>query len=343
MTEREGTRELTLRSAEFRAAREYGWRMLDEIVSRAERRGISSLSAEDAQAIPLLYQSTVTSLSVARNIVLDRNLLLYLENLTLRAYLVVYGPRTGVLRNAASFFRRNFPRAVRAMRFHIAIIFAVLLAAAAAGFLLTMDDVEFYNTVVPAGLAGGRGPESTAEDLIRDELFAPWPGFLDSFVVFANSLFRNNAMVGILAFGLGFALGAPTVLLIAYNGLVLGAFVALHARLGLAVACLGWMSIHGVTEILAVILCGGAGLAVAERVIFPGEATRVESLARYGRQAASAAVGAVAMFFVAGMIEGGFRQLIASTPGRFAFAAATAVLWSCYFIFAGRQNDAGGD
>jgi hypothetical protein len=33
------------------------------------------------------------------------------------------------------------------------------------------------------------------------------------------------------------------------------------------------------------------------------------------------------MFFVAAILEGGFRELVASTPGRFAVAAATAIGW----------------
>ena len=72
---------LILRSAEFRKGREHGWRQLDDCVSRIEKRGISSLSAEEVQQLPLLYRGSVSSLSVARNIALDRNLLLYLENL----------------------------------------------------------------------------------------------------------------------------------------------------------------------------------------------------------------------------------------------------------------------
>ena len=116
-------RGLKLRSAEFRKGREPGWRELDELVSRAERRGIASLSADEAQRLPLLYRSAMSSLAVARAVALDRNLLLYLENLALRAYLTVYGPRTGVLENLEEFFRRGFPRSVRALRRHMALVF----------------------------------------------------------------------------------------------------------------------------------------------------------------------------------------------------------------------------
>lgn len=331
-------RALVLRSAEFRRGREFGWRQLDDRVSRIEKSGIAALSPEEVEQLPLLYRAAMSSLSVARNIALDRNLLLYLENLALRAYLAVYGPRAGILQSLADFFARGFPRTVRAMSRHLLIALLALAAGIVAGCVLVRNDPVYFGILVPEWLAGNRGPGSTASDLIDNELFTAWPGFVHTFVVFANSLFRHNAVVGILSFGLGFALGIPTLLLMAYNGLTLGAFIALHAEHGLTVDFLGWLSVHGVTEILAMLLCSAAGLVVAEKILFPGPLPRLESLALHGRKAAGVVAGAVALFFIAGFLEGGFRQLIANTPGRLLFAAATAVLWGWYFLFAGRKG-----
>ena len=270
---------IVLRSAEFRRAREHAWRRLDEMVSLVERKGIGALSADEAQEISLLYRSAASSLSVARNIALDRNLILYLENLTLRAYLVVYGPRRGVLQSLSAFFTGGFPRAVRKLAKHLVIVSAAMLIGIAAGYALVRADLENFSSLVPGALSSGRGAGSTREELLSDELFAAWPGFVDAFVVFANSLFRHNAIVGIFCFGLGFALGVPTLLLVVYNGAVLGAFIALHAAKGLTLDFVAWLAIHGVTEILAIFLCAAAGLFVAETVIFPGDLPRLSSLA----------------------------------------------------------------
>jgi len=329
---------LTLRSTEFRKGREGAWRRLDEIVERVESKGISILSAEEVQELPLLYRTAVSSLSVARTIVLDRNLLLYLENLTLRAYLAVYGPRSGILQCFIAFFRRGFPQSVREIGPHMLIALAALLAGTLAGFWLVRSEPSYFHMLVPSFLAQGRGPESSASEL-RNILFSPWPGFVDTFIVFANSLFRHNTMVGILCFGLGFMLGLPTITLLAYNGLIIGAFLAIHAEHGLTIAALGWLSIHGVTELLAIILSAAAGLVVAEKILFPGSLPRLESLAIHGRKAAGVMAGAVMLFFIAGILEGGFRQLINNTPGRYAFALTSALLWFYYFGFAGRETD----
>jgi uncharacterized membrane protein SpoIIM required for sporulation len=118
---------------------------------------------------------------------------------------------------------------------------------------------------------------------------------------------------------------------------VIGAFVALHANRGIALDFVGWMSIHGVTELTAIVLCGAAGLMIGGKVLFPGQGGRLDNLARDGRAAAGLAAGAVVLFLVAGLIEGGLRQLVASTSGRFAIAALTGVLWLAYFL-SGRRR-----
>jgi uncharacterized membrane protein SpoIIM required for sporulation len=329
---------IVLRSAEFRKGREQSWRELEDLVRRVERGGIRSVSAEELQKMPLLYRATLSSLSVARSIALDRNLLRYLEALCLRAYIVVYGPRTSIAAGLGDFFRRGFPAAVRHAGWHILISFLALVVGVAAGFLLVASNEEWFNALVPDAVSGGRGPAVTAEQLRNDELFQSWPGYRQTFIVFANYLFRHNSLVAILSFGLGFMAGVPTLLLMVYQGLILGAFMAIHFRRGLLVEFLGWISIHGVTELGAFVLCGAAGLVVAEKMLFPGRYSRLESLAIHGRQAALIVGGAIGMLFIAGIIEGGFRQLIDVTSGRFAFAAVTAVLWLFYFM-SGRGED----
>jgi uncharacterized membrane protein SpoIIM required for sporulation len=329
---------IVLRSSEFRRGREESWRELEALVGRAERRGVRALSAEELQRLPLLYRSTLSSLSVARSIALDRNLLLYLENLTMRSFLSVYGPRIKVLEGVADFFRHGFPTAVRSVRWHFVVALVALLVGVVAGFGLTMVDEAWFTALIPSSLAGGRGPSSTRESLLDDEIFHPWPGIAESFVAMSNALFEHNTLVGILTFSLGVAAGVPTILLLVYQGLGFGAFLALHYNRGLLLDVVGWVSIHGVTEFGAILLCGAAGLAVADRILFPGRYGRVENLALNGRVAAQVAIGAVLLFFVAGILEGGFRQLVASTPLRLAIGAATGAAWIYYFTRVGRDR-----
>jgi uncharacterized membrane protein SpoIIM required for sporulation len=321
---------LTLKSAEFRKEREQSWRELELLLARAGRRGVTALTPDELERLPLLYRSALSSLSVARAIALDRHLLLYLEDLALRAYLVVYGPRSRLPEACGNFLRRGFPAAVQAARWHILIALLALLAGTATGFLLTVGDEAWFSAFVPGWLAGERGPSSTRAELLNHEIAAPWPGFTDAFLVLANFLFQHNTTIGILSFSLGIFAGVPTLLLTLYQGLTFGAFIALHYDRGLAWEFIGWVSIHGITEFGAIILCSAGGLLVAEKALFPGRYSRLESLARCGGTAARLAVGAMLMFFVAAILEGGFRQLVQSTPLRLGIGLGVGALWILY-------------
>ena len=326
-----------LRSVEFRREREATWVALEETIATADKRGLRTLSAEQLARLPHLYRATLSSLSVARSISLDRALTEYLENLVGRAYFVVYGTRQHLRRQLADFVRRRLPSTIRAAKWHIAVAAVVTIAAAVAAFRLTAADMDYYYAFA-GDMAQGRTPASSTAEL-RDGLYhtESASGML---ATFAASLFSHNSRVGIMAFATGFVAGLPTLLLLFYNGLVLGAFVALFASRGLAVDLWAWLLPHGVTELTAVVLCGAAGLLLAHALVFPGAHTRMDSLRERGRAAAVIVVGAVAMLFIAGLIEGVFRQTVTSVPIRFTVAGATAAWWIYYFGFAGRRSDA---
>jgi uncharacterized membrane protein SpoIIM required for sporulation len=331
-----GRTELVLKSSEFRKGREESWRELEGLVGRVERRGVRGLSLDELLRLPILYRAALSSLSVARTIALDRNLLLYLESLALRSFLAVYGPRASPLEGLRAFFGRELPAAVRSARWHILVATLCLLVGTMAGFMLTVQDEAWFSSFVPSGLSGGRGPTSTRADLLNKEIFAPWPGAIEAFGIFANVLFSHNTMIGIMTFGLGMAAGIPTILLTAYQGMPLGAFLALHYDRELTIDFLGWLAIHGVTELGALILFAAGGLVIAEKILFPGRYSRIENLAMHGRLAAQMAVGGVLMLFAAAILEGGFRQLVQSTPLRFTIGLGVGALWLTYFCFGGR-------
>jgi uncharacterized membrane protein SpoIIM required for sporulation len=333
-----GRTELVLKSTEFRKGREGSWRELEGLVGRVERRGVRALSLDELLRLPILYRAALSSLSVARTIALDRNLLLYLESLALRSFLAVYGPRASPLEGLRAFFGHDLPAAVRSARWHILVAALCLLVGTVAGFMLTVQDEAWLSSFVPSGMAGGRGPSSTRADLLNKEIFAPWPGALEAFGIFANVLFSHNTLIGIMTFGLGMAAGIPTILLTVYQGLPLGAFIALHYDRDLTVEFLGWLAIHGITELGALILFAAGGLVIAEKILFPGRYSRIENLALHGRLAAQMAVGGVLMLFAAAILEGGFRQLVQSTPLRFAIGLGVGALWLAYFCLGGRRS-----
>ena len=54
--------------ASLRKGREDGWRELEDLVQRVERRGMRALSLDELERLPILYRATLSSLSVSRTI-----------------------------------------------------------------------------------------------------------------------------------------------------------------------------------------------------------------------------------------------------------------------------------
>ena len=325
-----------LKSFEFRREREASWRQLEELMERARTVGLKGLDADELHRLPVLYRGVLSSLSVARAISLDRNLVVYLEALASRSYLMVYGSKRNYAAAIVDFFSRRFPAAVWGLRHGVGLAILVMLLGTLCGFALTVRDSDLFFSLVSDDMAQGRSPLSSREELL-EVLKSGGGERTDRLSLFASFLFSHNARIGMLCFALGFAAGVPVALLLFANGLILGAFAAIHARHDLSLEFWAWVLPHGVTELLAVCVCGGAGFALGHAVVFPGRFSRLTQLARRGRRAANLVLGAVAMFFVAALLEGYFRQLVSHELPRYLVVLATSCFWGWYFMHRGRQ------
>lgn len=317
-----------LRSDRFRLEREADWQRLEAIVTHMEKGRLRRVSDEDLLALPGLYRTVASSLSIARETSLDAATLAYLEALVQRAWFVVYGPRTTLWEWLRGFLGGGWSAAVRAIWIDILIAFAVMVAGTAVGWLLVAHDPEWYYALVPRQFAGERVPGATAEAL-RATIFGN--AEQNGMSVFAAQLFSNNAQVSILAFALGFALGVPSLLLLVQNLASLGAMLWLYHGAGLTIDFAAWIAVHGTTELFAIMLAGASGLHIGRALAFPGRKPVLQATAEAGRRAALVMTGVVLMLIVAALLEGFARQLVDQTPGRFAIGGFMLAGWTAYF------------
>lgn len=325
----------TLKSSRFRMEREADWKKLENLLDRFEGGGRNSLTDDEVVAIPVLYRATLSSLSMARAISLDKSLVAYLESLSTRAYFCVYGARTTVIERLARFFARDWPEAVQSMWIETVVSFAVTLIGVGAAYFLVRHSPEWFSSFVPDSYAHGRGPGASAQQL-RETLHGTVKG-VSGLTFFSSFLFTHNAQIALFAFALGFACCLPTAFLMVYQGLTIGAFFAVFFQHGLGVEFCGWLSIHGTTEIFACTLAGAAGFHIGWALAFPGSASRLDAIRDAGRKAAIVMVGVVFMLGIAGLLEGYGRQLIDSTPVRYAIGASMLTLWLTYFYLPRRR------
>ena len=156
--------------------------------------------------------------------------------------------------------------------------------------------------------------------------------------MFASFLFGHNAQIAIVAFALGFAFVVPTALLVLYNGLTLGAMIAVFADKGLGPNFGAWLAIHGTTELFAIMIAGAAGMRIGTAIAFPGAQERMVALVAAGRTAAVAVAGVVLMLAVAAILEGVGRQVVTGDGARLGIGAAMLAAWLVYYYGIGRRH-----
>ena len=325
---------LTLRSARFRAEREADWRLLESLVTQAERRGLHRMDYSAARDLAASYRRATTSLAIAREISLDRALLDYLEALTARAYLCVYAPQERLGGLVRRFFTASAPQALRRSWAFILVGFLCMGLGGLTGFLLYLENPSWYFVFLPPELAGGRSPDATTAYL-RSVIYSS-DADTTGLGAFATFLFSHNTRIAIFVFGLGVFLCLPAIALTFYNGLGLGAMLALHVDRGLGWDMGGWLSIHGVTELSAICIACGGGIKMGAAILFPGDLTRRAALQRSGRDAVKLALVAAVMLIVAAILEGFFRQTVQDMTARYAIGWGAGLLWLGWATLAGR-------
>ena len=199
-------------------------------------------------------------------------------------------------------------------------------------------DKEWYYSLVPTDLTDTRVP-GASRAVLQESLKGV--DNVEGLSFFSAYLFSHNAQVAIVAFATGFAFGIPSMMALLQNMATLGAMLWLFDSAGLGVDFAAWLSIHGTTEMYAILLAGAAGLHVGRNMVFPGNRSVVTAMAESGRRAAQVMAGVVLMLVVAGLLESFARQLIVDTGARFAVGGFMLLFWTGYFFLFRRQSTRG--
>lgn len=120
----------------------------------------------------------------------------------------------------------------------------------------------------------------------------------------SSAIAVNNINVSLMAWAFGLTLGVGTVWLLVLNGIMLGAISAACLRAGMLVPLAEFVVGHGALELPAIWIASGAGLLLAEAMLFPGRYRRRVELGLKGRHSVQVMIGIVPILLVAGAVEG---------------------------------------
>jgi len=319
----------------YLSEREEAWRRFESLLAKAEKHRIKSLSDEELQEFGVLYRRVTVHLAQLRTRTEEKRLIAYLNGLVARGHAQIYVTRPNYsFRRIGRLFLRDFPRVFSETWPFQVVAVCLLLLSLSLSFVATRAHPE--NGYAFLSVCDVRAPGSNPEDL-RDLLHQGRESSSGYRTFFSSFLFSNNTRIGILAFASGVFFCIPTLILITYNGLMLGAMSAVYHNADLATAWWAWILPHGVTELLAISIVSAGGLLLGFSLIDPKGLPRIQALARRGKQAAVLVVGAIPMFLVAALLEGFLRQSELSAAPRLAFAAFTFVFWIAFFGIGSRR------
>jgi uncharacterized membrane protein SpoIIM required for sporulation len=292
-----------------------------ELLDRAESLGWR-LSFEELRELARLYRISSARLAILRSRDRDPEAIHHLNALCVRAYthLQVSAPRPQRVR---SFFLARFPATLAATARLQALVALLMLGGAMVGWTLVSVNPAALGACVPASMYPPIMLERLAGSASERARFLAHSQLdFGSKSIFSASLVLHNTKVGLLAFTTGILAGIPTVLLVFYNGLTLGAFVWIFSRDRGWPMFWAWLLPHAIPELLAVTLCAAGGLAVAKAVVAPGRDGVAAALRHAAVPALYLVLGAFPLFIVAAAMESFVRESALSAGARFVAAAA---------------------
>lgn len=300
----------------FIAERSASWDALAAALRRAGGRP-SRLGAEQVLELGRNYRATVADLALARrrypgDPVLDR-----LERLVLDGRQVVYGARRrqGSL---AGFYARDYWRLVLGRPGVLCVALVALFGPALLAALWGMHDPGEAIGLVPGAFRAAAHPH------LYKLTFGP-----ATQAVLASSIFTNNIEVTFLAFAGGLLLGVGSLLVLAYNGVTIGAIAGIAIQSGNFSVLLRYIAPHGMLELSCIAVSGAAGLRLGWAMIDAGTLPRAESLRRQARDAVMLVLGTAPWLVVAGLTEGFVTPHGLPLPAALAVGCALAgTYWS---------------
>jgi uncharacterized membrane protein SpoIIM required for sporulation len=269
------------------------WARIDELIARSGRDGVRALSHSELQELALLYRQTASDLATIREDASSRNLTHYLNQLLGRAHNLIYMGRRSRKAGILTFYRETFPEVFHETLPYTFAAFAIFFVLAAAGMMMAVVDPRFQQYLLGSAMM---------DTIAKHQM---WTRSLITVKPLASSaIMTNNLTVSFTTFALGITAGIGTVWMLALNGLLLGVVTAACWEAGMTNQLYSFVAPHGVLELPAIFIAGGAGLLLAKGSLFPGNLPRKDSIAREGGRAVRLVLGIIPMLIVAGTIEG---------------------------------------
>jgi uncharacterized membrane protein SpoIIM required for sporulation len=281
------------------------WRALDALLAHLEERFGEPLAHEDAKRLYYLYRRATSDLARIKTFAAEPELRGYLERLVARAYTEIHETRDRPYRlHPVEWFFVTLPQTFRRRFRAFAVALAVTMVGIGFGVGAVALDSEAKAVIMPFSHVQDDPAKRVAEEENRTK-----DRMADHKSSFAAMLMTHNTKVGIMTMAFGLTWGIGSIVLLFYNGVILGAVALDYIRAGQTTFLFGWLLPHGVIEIPAILVAGQAGLVLAAALIGRGDAAPLRKRLRDCVPDMVTLIFGVAVFLIwAGIVESFFSQ-----------------------------------
>ena len=322
----------------FVAAERAYWDELHALLAKLEADPEGRLPLTEIERIHYLYERSSSDLSRLDAFATEPQLRAFLESLVSRTYSLIHETRAPVKirwKSAVRAFPRAFRRHLGAFRLAVGV---TLLGCAFGWFALHVDPRNKAFLLPFPGLQVSPSERVAHEESAGAAKDDRLKGVK---ATFAAGLMTHNTQVTILALAMGVTFGAGTLILLFYNGVILGAVAADYIVGGQGVFLAGWLLPHGSIEIPAILLGGQAGFVLAGALIGWGDRTpRVQRLRAVAADLVAIVSGAGAMLIWAGIVEAfvsQYHQPVIPYGLKIAFGLCELAALSFFLGWVGRE------
>ena len=297
------------------------WDRLESLLDSTAQHGLGTLTRVELQELGLLYRQAAADLAVIREDPTAPHFARYLNQLLARAHNTIYAGQGGSALAVLAFLTRGYPVVFRRNLAYCLTALAIFAAAGVIGVVLTLSDADFKVRIL--------GPQ-LVETIQRREM---WTHSIVAVKPQASSaIMVNNMSVAFMSFAMGISAGLGTIYMMAMNGLLIGVIGTACWLAGMSGALWSFVAPHGVLELPAIFIAGGAGLRLAQGLLFPGTLPRKDSVIVAGSEAVRLVVGTVPMLITAGIIEAFISPTGLPRSLKFSLAAALLALLMSYLL-----------
>jgi uncharacterized membrane protein SpoIIM required for sporulation len=289
----------------FIAAERPAWVEFEKKLDVVEAEPNHRMSLAELQRFHLLYERTAADLAKIVTFSAEPETRRYLESLVARGYGEVHEARERQSRfNFSTWFLHTLPqtfrRHIRAFWMSVAI---TIVGCAFGGFALALDPGS-----KPALMPFSHLLQDPAKRVAQEES-ATGDRLAGRKASFSATLMTHNTQVSIFTFGLGITWGVGTILMLFYNGIMMGAIAVDYVQAGQTRFLLGWLLPHGAVEIPSILIAGQAGFILAMALIGRGQRLTLRRRLRAVSQDLITLIFGVALFLVwAGLVEAFLSQ-----------------------------------